>query len=144
MSATALLDDLRSRGVELAADGGNIRLRAPKGVLAPGDRAALAEYKPEILAELGAERAWATVEAIAAEMRRRAIRALELDEWDSAEDRFVSGHHRDEVRLMVTRDWLPAMQRHARAQRALGRLDPELAHLVDAGDEAIAAPEVEP
>ena len=55
MSTTALLDGLRVRGVELTAEGPNIRIRAPRGILTPDDRAVIGAAKTELLAELEAE-----------------------------------------------------------------------------------------
>ena len=54
MSAAALLSDLRRRGVELTADGDQLRYRAPRGVLSPDVLADLRTHKRELLAELGA------------------------------------------------------------------------------------------
>jgi hypothetical protein len=55
MTLEKLLADLRDRGVALAVDGDNLRIRAPRGVLTAADRAALAERKREILAILRGE-----------------------------------------------------------------------------------------
>jgi hypothetical protein len=56
MSAVAaLVADLRGRGVELTPAAGRIRFDAPKGALAPADRAAIAERKAELLAYLAAD-----------------------------------------------------------------------------------------
>ena len=55
MSATSLLEDLRTRGVQLTADGPDLCFRAPKGVLTPALRAALAEHKAALLIEVKAE-----------------------------------------------------------------------------------------
>ena len=134
MSATELLTTLRARNCELRAAGERLRVEAPVGALPPELRAALAEHKAELLLELEAERARAAVEAINVEMRRRWIRAEQLDQSDDPEDRFVAEHHRDEVRGAVTACWLPAMRRWATAEHRLGRLAPEHAWLVDAGD----------
>ena len=135
MSAVDLLATLRARDCELTAAGERLRVEAPAGALTPDLRAALAEHKTEILVELEAERAWATVEAISAEMRRRWRRAEQLAQSDDPEDRFVAEHHRDEVRGAVVRAWLPAMKHWAALEHRLGRLDPEHAWLVEAGDE---------
>ena len=55
MNPAALLSDLRSRGVELTADGDHLRYRAPRGVLSSGRLLELKSQKVEILALLGGE-----------------------------------------------------------------------------------------
>ncbi len=50
MNATALLADLRERGVEFHADNGRLRYRAPKGILTDAYRAALRQHRDELLA----------------------------------------------------------------------------------------------
>jgi hypothetical protein len=52
LTATALLESLRSLGVRLSASGDRLRFRAPVGVLTPELRAALVEEKPALLAAL--------------------------------------------------------------------------------------------
>jgi hypothetical protein len=52
---TALLADLRGRGVRLELAPGGIRYRAPSGVLRTADRAALAEYRTALRALLSDE-----------------------------------------------------------------------------------------
>jgi ribosomal protein L40E len=52
MDATALLADLRARGVELERRGDKLHWRAPEGVLTPDLLAVLAERKAEIMALL--------------------------------------------------------------------------------------------
>jgi amino acid adenylation domain-containing protein len=52
MTASELLADFSRRGVQLWADGDEVRCRAPKGVLTPEMRAVLSEEKAEILALL--------------------------------------------------------------------------------------------
>ena len=52
MSAARLLADLQARGVVLAPDCGRLRVDAPRGVLTPSDRQALARHKPALLAML--------------------------------------------------------------------------------------------
>jgi hypothetical protein len=54
LNATALLSDLRARGVRLEPQGDKLRVVAPKGVLTPDLRATLAEHKGELLAALQA------------------------------------------------------------------------------------------
>jgi len=50
MSASAILDGLHRRGVQLRADGGLIRWQAPTGVVTEADLSALRDHKPEVLA----------------------------------------------------------------------------------------------
>jgi acetylornithine/succinyldiaminopimelate/putrescine aminotransferase/predicted amino acid dehydrogenase len=52
MTIAALLADLRQRGVELWAEGGQLRYSAPKGTLTPAVRSKLVEQKVEVLAWL--------------------------------------------------------------------------------------------
>ena len=132
MSAAELLATLRARDCELTAAGERLRVEAPAGALTPDLRDALTAHKADLLLELEAEAAWATVEAIAAEMRRRWARAEQLEQSDDPEDRFLAEHHRDDVRGAVTACWLPAMKRWATLEHRLGRLDPEHAWLADA------------
>ena len=54
MNATALLSDLRARGVRLEPQGDRLRVVAPKGVLTADLRAVLTERKGEIMEALGA------------------------------------------------------------------------------------------
>lgn len=49
MTSADLLADLESRGVRLTADGDQLRYHAPKGVITPSLREALAEHKSELL-----------------------------------------------------------------------------------------------
>lgn len=49
VTSADLLADLEARGVRLTADGDNLRYHAPKGVLTPILREALAEHKSELL-----------------------------------------------------------------------------------------------
>ncbi len=49
MNATELMDDLRSRGVSLEADGEQLLVDAPAGVIADETKAALSELKPKLL-----------------------------------------------------------------------------------------------
>ena len=125
-----MLDSLRARGLTLAVDSDRLLVR-PRAALTPQLRRTIAEHKPELLTLLAAEVAWASVEALTAEGRRRWGRSLELDPSDSPEDRFLAEHHRSEVRLMVTARWLPAVRRWATLEHRLGRLDPEHRWLVD-------------
>jgi hypothetical protein len=55
-TASELLEDLRSRGVRLEADGLNLRVDAPAGAITAEDREALAEAKPQFLKLLHRER----------------------------------------------------------------------------------------
>lgn len=52
MTVTELLAELTRQGVQVSADGGDLTVRAPKGVLTPSLRAALTKEKTEILALL--------------------------------------------------------------------------------------------
>ena len=52
MSTLALLETVRSYGIELTADGDQLRYRAPKGIMTPGLFAQIQEHKAEILALL--------------------------------------------------------------------------------------------
>ena len=131
MTAAALLDDVRKRGGDLVPMGATLRYRGPRLAAADPLRAEIAEHRSALLLKLEAEQAHAALEAIAAEIHRRATRALELEQLDSDEDRFVAGHHRSEARLMVTDRWLPAIQAWARLEHQLGRLPVDLAHLMD-------------
>ncbi len=56
MNATELMDDLRSRGVSLEADGERLLVDAPAGVIADETKAALSELKPKLLKLLTWER----------------------------------------------------------------------------------------
>ncbi len=50
MNASAILDNLHRRGVQLRADGDLIRWQAPTGVMTETDLSALRHSKPEVLA----------------------------------------------------------------------------------------------
>ncbi len=50
MNASAILDGLHRRGVQLRADGDLIRWQAPTGVMTDADLSALRHSKPEVLA----------------------------------------------------------------------------------------------
>ncbi|WP_431981410.1 amino acid adenylation domain-containing protein [Streptomyces qinglanensis] len=60
-SAADLLDELNALGVELWSEDGQIRFRAPQGVLTPERRAALRAHKEQVVALLDAEDAARTV-----------------------------------------------------------------------------------
>jgi len=49
MNVLALYDDMKKRGVHLEANGDNLMVDAPAGVLSEEDRAALVEAKPLLL-----------------------------------------------------------------------------------------------
>jgi hypothetical protein len=49
LSPTELLAELRSKGVELTADGDTLRCRAPRGLVTPDLAAVIRERKPELL-----------------------------------------------------------------------------------------------
>ncbi len=55
MSAAALVAELRSAGVVLAVEGERLRVNAPRGVLTPEQRAAIATEKDAVMALLMAE-----------------------------------------------------------------------------------------
>jgi hypothetical protein len=55
VTAEALLQELHSRGVQLAPEGDRIRYRAPRGVLTPDLKAKLSEHKAEVLSVLQAQ-----------------------------------------------------------------------------------------
>ena len=52
MNPAVLVSDLRGRGVELTVDGGDIRYRAPRGLLTPDVLAQLREHKRDVVQEL--------------------------------------------------------------------------------------------
>ena len=52
MTVAALMDQLKGAGVELFIEGNRLGFRAPKGMLTPEIRQALAENKVDILAAL--------------------------------------------------------------------------------------------
>ena len=54
MTATALLDDLRTRGVHLAVKGEHLAVDAPKGALTDALRQAIRQHKSALLALLTA------------------------------------------------------------------------------------------
>lgn len=49
MNALSLYHDLKKRGVVLEADGDNLKVSAPAGVVTEEDRAALIEFKPILI-----------------------------------------------------------------------------------------------
>jgi len=49
MTATALLDELRTKGVHLTVEGEHVAVDAPKGVLTDDVRQAIRQHKPELL-----------------------------------------------------------------------------------------------
>ena len=119
MSQPTLLDDLRRRGMELAADGPQLRCRAPRGELTPEVRRIIGAHKVTLLAELEAEAAWRIVEEIADAGNRKAAAALALDAVGAHEE---AERLRADVRDSVVREWLPAMQDWARAADRAGQL----------------------
>lgn len=58
MDASALLADLRRRGVELRIDGGELVCRAPRGVITDEIRRAIAAAKPALVRALDAPDGW--------------------------------------------------------------------------------------
>ena len=57
VNAPAILRELRAEGVAVRAEGGELVVRAPRGVVTPKLRARLVTAKPELLATLRAEQA---------------------------------------------------------------------------------------
>ena len=133
MVGVRLLADARAAGLEVRAESERLIVRGPSSAEVLARR--LLDNKPTVLAELEAEQARATVEAIAAECTRHWTRALELEQSDNAEDRCIAEHHRAEVRRMVIKRWLPAMQRWATLEHRLGRLAEGDRFLLTAGDD---------
>lgn len=52
MTAVAILEKAKQRGIILQAEGDRLRIRAPKGTLTPELREAIAQHKQEILTVL--------------------------------------------------------------------------------------------
>jgi hypothetical protein len=52
VNALGLYHDLKARGVTLEAQGANLKVDAPAGVVTEEDRAALVEFKPTLLGVL--------------------------------------------------------------------------------------------
>jgi hypothetical protein len=75
--AAALLSDFRRRGILLVRDGANLRFRAPVGALTPEDRAALKEYKADLLAFL-------TALAVLADFDPEPVEVLPAGSWQLA------------------------------------------------------------
>jgi hypothetical protein len=59
MSAERLLAEALERGVQLWAEGGDLRFRAPEGALTPDLRRRLGVYKAELARRLGEESRYA-------------------------------------------------------------------------------------
>ena len=133
MVGVRLLADARAAGLEVRAESERLIVRGPAAAEALAGR--LLDNKPTVLAELEAEQARATVEAIVADCHQRWARSLELEQSDNAEDRFVAEHHRDEVRRMVIERWLPAIKRWATHEHRLGRLAEDDCFLLTLGDD---------
>ena len=129
MVGVTLLAEARAAGLEVRAESERLIVRGPSSAEALARR--LLDNKPTVFVELEAEQAWATVEAIATEGRRRWMRAEQLEQSDDPGDQFLAEHHRDEVRGAVTHPWLPAIRHWARLQHRLGRLEPEHHWLVE-------------
>ena len=70
MTAAALLSDLRQRGVELTAEGDQLRYRAPRGTLRPADFETLRAHKLSLLVALSEDTAEALAEASVIESRQ--------------------------------------------------------------------------
>ncbi len=70
MTFSALLSDLRQRGVELTAEGDQLRYRAPRGTLRPADLEILREHKFSLLDALREDAAEDLAEAPVIESRQ--------------------------------------------------------------------------
>ena len=133
MSAEALLDDLRQRGVALAARGDRLSVDAPRGALTDQVRAAIAARKADLLTLLEAEAAraeWERLDAAMSEMNQRLFELWEEGERDAAKAL------QDELRRLVGEAWQPARVRLARLEHELGRLSPADAWLLGAEDDS--------
>lgn len=82
MNATELLDDVRSRGVNLEGDGERLLVDAPAGVITDEIKAALAELKPKLLKLL----AWERRKLEEADRRGLIIRWSECPDWIKLHD----------------------------------------------------------
>ncbi len=125
MSVLTLLAQLRSLGVELASAREHIRCRAPKGVLTSELRQLLAERRAELLgAPEAAETELASAEAMIRQPLERLLDRCAARDWPAArafQARVI------ELNRAV---WQPARRRWAKAEYALGRLDPDLVFLL--------------
>jgi hypothetical protein len=133
MNATILLDDLRRRGVTIAANGDRLSVDAPKGALTDELRRSIPHHKADLLALLEAEAARDELERLEARLGEMNQRLFELFE-DRRRD--AAKRLQDELRRLVGEEWLPARVRLARLEHRLGRLDPSLAFLLESADEA--------
>ena len=76
MTFSALLSDLRQRGVELTAEGDQLRYRAPRGTLRPTDLEALRAHKLSLLNALREDAAEDLAGAPIAETRSEEVGAV--------------------------------------------------------------------
>ena len=79
MTAAALLQSLRAKGVSLWAEGDRIRFRAPVGALAEPDKEALRERREAVLALLSPVPKCSLCGRTKAQIRGRAPRCLVCD-----------------------------------------------------------------
>jgi hypothetical protein len=82
MNARDLLENLRSRGVNLEADGGCLFVDAPVGVITEEARATLTEHKPSLLKLL----TWERRKLEEADRRGLVIRWSEYPDWIKLHD----------------------------------------------------------
>jgi acetylornithine/succinyldiaminopimelate/putrescine aminotransferase/predicted amino acid dehydrogenase len=82
VSAAELLTNLRSLGIELRAEDGQLRYSAPRGTLTPELRSQLIEHKPELLAVLHSDRPAALAIEAGLRSASRTRRAAPLDPAD--------------------------------------------------------------
>lgn len=111
MSARALLEDLRRRGVNLEADGEGLRVDAPAGTLTDELRAALTENKARLLRLL----AWERRKLEEAGRRGLVIRWSREPGWIALHDPLTGEWH--EVRAS---ECLPGIVEAANANRKKG------------------------
>ncbi len=111
MNATELLDDLRSRDVNLEADGERLLVDAPAGVIAEEIKAALAELKPKLLKLL----TWERRKLEEAGRRGLIIRWSEHPDWIKLHDPTTGEWH--EVRAV---ECLPGVVESANRRRKKG------------------------
>ena len=115
MSAAAvLIQDLRTRGVELCADGDRLRFR-PASAVTPDLRERLAALKPDILAALERDRLRRELAGILREARRdgdgdRATDALEAYRERASIMQFDGGLDRLESERCALADVLPRLR----------------------------------
>ena len=111
MTAAGLLKDLRSRGVEVRADGGHLELDAPAGVLTDELIEAAASNKPSLLKLL----MWERRKLEEASRRGLVIRWSEHPTWIKLHDPLTGDWH--EVRAS---ECLPSIVETANKHRRKG------------------------